>query len=233
MKLTRLLLLLPLALLASCKSPAPRPDLVDIQRFTPAAERGEAWSQYELGRAYATHWRYSEANNWYRKAALQGQRDAMYWLGLSYLNGLGTPKNTTEAYAWFNIGGSQDQLAARNGRETLAGRMTLAEIEEGNRRAAALLAEIPNAKLIYENSKTTQGKEASQSNAIATESRKASAPAPTTTTAGLGKDQPMRKTATPAPKSMEVAKPISSKAEATKPAAGKVKADELQPKSSK
>ncbi|MCX6893999.1 MAG: tetratricopeptide repeat protein [Verrucomicrobia bacterium] len=143
-------LILPLVLLAfGCKTYKEQPDLVDIRKFTPPAERGDAWAQYHLGQAYASHWRYVEAGAWYRKAAVQGNADAMYALGQNCLSGYGVPQNPIEAYAWFDIAASQNQLLARNARESLMVRMTRSETEEGNRRAAALVTEIPSQKLVY------------------------------------------------------------------------------------
>ena len=143
-------LLLPFLLVAlGCKTRPLQPDLVDIRKFTPPAERGDAWGQYQLGQAYASHWIYPNANIWYRKAALQGEADAMYALGESYLNGLGVPKNLNEAYAWFAVASTQKQIAARNARESLASRMSHTEIDDGDRRAAALLREIPPGQLLY------------------------------------------------------------------------------------
>ena len=255
MKPTRLLLLLPLALLAGCASPDPRPDLVDIQKYTIAAERGDAWGQYQLGQAYQTHWRPTEANNWFRKAALNGQRDAMYALGNNYLNGTGTTQNSLEAFAWFSVGAAQDQLAARNAAQSLASRMTMTEVEKGKQRAAELVAQIAPGKLMYEDAKVSaeKQKEANQNAAIATAAtggglvgygigqmvKKAETSSYFTDRqtgsnpdrTSYGKDQPMRKgySAPAAPKTVEVVKPISTKAEAVKPVTtGTV--EELKPK---
>ncbi|MFM2081757.1 MAG: hypothetical protein RL380_448 [Verrucomicrobiota bacterium] len=242
MKPTRLLLLLPLALLAGCASPDPRPDLVDIQKYTIAAERGDAWGQYQLGQAYQTHWRPTEANNWFRKAALNGQRDAMYALGNNYLNGTGTTQNSLEAFAWFSVGAAQDQLAARNAAQSLASRMTMTEVEKGKQRAAELVAQIAPGKLMYEDAKVSaeKAKDVATTTAVLgtaagkaeqatyfTDRQTGSNPDRTS----YGKDQPMRKgySAPAAPKTVEVVKPISTKAEAVKPVTtGTV--EELKPK---
>ncbi|MFM2296241.1 MAG: hypothetical protein RLZZ350_2654 [Verrucomicrobiota bacterium] len=235
------MLLLPLALLAGCKSPAPRPDLVDNRFYAPAAAQGNPIAQNQLGQAYETHWRPTEANSWLHKAALHGQRDAMYTLGLNYLNGAGVQRNTTEAFAWFSIGASQDQLACRNAKQTLTSRLTPAEVEEGNRRAAVLLAEIAPADLIYKepvsvklhkekNIKAEQG-------GVAVETRpvQINAPAHVAPATISGKDLPMQK-ASPAPAIKKVepvkpaaAKPASAKTDTAKPVTVKGAAEELQP----
>jgi hypothetical protein len=231
MKATRFLILLPLAVFAGCKSPAPRPDLVDNRRYAPAAEQGNPKAEGLLGQAYETHWRPTEANNWLHKAALRGQRDVMYTLGLNYLNGSGVQRNTTEAFAWFSIGASQDQLACRNAKQTLSSRLTPAEVEAGNRRAAVLLAEIAPADLIYKDPVSVKLKNektfrAEQGGAVV-EPTRVNAPAHVAApVAGYGKDLPMRKGySAPAPKNT-----VPAKTEATKPVSAKGSAEELQPK---
>ena len=42
------------------------------------------------------------AMNWYTKAAQAGNSYALYNLGHLYENGLGVPKDTIKAYAWYS-----------------------------------------------------------------------------------------------------------------------------------
>lgn len=149
MKSLHCLCLLMILAVAGCKTYKERPDLVDIRKYTPAAEHGDALAQYRLGQAYASHWQFPQANLWYQKSALQGNPNAMYSLGVNYLNGAGMPKNPIEALAWFHIATSQNQILARNAREYTIARMTHAETDQGIRRASAIVAEIPPEKLIY------------------------------------------------------------------------------------
>lgn len=51
---------------------------------------------------------YTQAVDWYRKAAEQNEAAAQYSLGLMYEQGTGVPRNLTEASRWY-------QLAAKNG----------------------------------------------------------------------------------------------------------------------
>ena len=61
---------------------------------------------YEQGRGAAQD--YTQAVDWYRKAAEQNEAAAQYSLGLMYEQGTGVPRNLTEASRWY-------QLAAKNG----------------------------------------------------------------------------------------------------------------------
>jgi TPR repeat protein len=45
---------------------------------------------------------YSEAVNWYRKAAEQGNMEAQYHLGFCYLNGHGITNDDLMAFHWIN-----------------------------------------------------------------------------------------------------------------------------------
>lgn len=158
---------LPVLLLAfGCQtSPKPSPDLLDIRRFQPAAERGEVLAQYNLGAAYASQWRPAEANQWLRKAAEQGLPEAEYSLAVNYFRGDGMPQDATEAYAWFDVAAAQGHLLAVNARESLAGRMTRVEVEAGDRRAAAIIAKIPPQNLRYRAALGQSGKQEDQGGA--------------------------------------------------------------------
>lgn len=147
--LRNLFLLLPLLAVVGCKTYKAQPDLVDIRQFKPAAERGDAWAQFRLGQAYASRWKFSEANPWYRKAALQGVPDAMHALGVNCLSGAGVPKDPIAAYAWFDVAATQTHILAANARQNLADRMSRTEIEEGDRMASDIVAQIPPMKLRY------------------------------------------------------------------------------------
>ena len=62
--------------------------------------------QIKMGETYsAGTWKISKndetAAEWYRKAALQGDPEGEYRLGLCYASGLGAPKNETVAFTWF------------------------------------------------------------------------------------------------------------------------------------
>lgn len=166
---------LPVLLLAfGCQtSPKPAPDLLDIRRFSPAAERGEVLAQYNLGAAYASQWRPLEANQWFRKAAEQGLPEAEYCLAVNSFRGDGMPEDAVEAYAWFDVAAAQGHLLAVNARESLAGRMTRVEVEAGDRRAAAIIAKIPPQNLRYRAGLGQNGKQDAQATAPATNPNRA------------------------------------------------------------
>jgi TPR repeat protein len=53
------------------------------------------------------------AADWYRKAALQGDAEGQYHLGLCYDRGLGVPKNTILALDWYNKAARQGNSSAQ------------------------------------------------------------------------------------------------------------------------
>jgi TPR repeat protein len=46
---------------------------------------------------------YSEAAQWYQKAAEQGVSEAQYRLGNLYKNGEGVPQDAETAYGWYRV----------------------------------------------------------------------------------------------------------------------------------
>lgn len=53
------------------------------------------------------------AADWYRKAALQGDPDGQYHLGLCYDRGLGVPKDSALALKWYHDAARQGNAAAQ------------------------------------------------------------------------------------------------------------------------
>ncbi len=190
---------LPVLLLAfGCQtSPKPSPDLLDIRRFQPAAERGEVLAQYNLGAAYASQWRPVEANQWLRKAAEQGLPEAEYSLAVNSFRGDGMPQDATEAYAWFDVAAAQGHLLAVNARESLASRMTRVEVEAGDRRAAAIIAKIPPQNLRYRGALGQSAKQDGQANVTAENSNRATIK-PANTAKPAAPAAPVVKTTAPA-----------------------------------
>jgi len=72
-----------------------------IRLIKPLAEQGNAKSQYNLGRMYASGQGvpqdHAKAVKWYRKAADQGDASARFNLGLMYALGQGVPQDHAEA----------------------------------------------------------------------------------------------------------------------------------------
>ena len=96
------------------QSDADRKLLADIRA---KAEKGDAQSQYELGRAFGNGslgvaQDAVEAVKWYRKAAEQGHAQAQYNLGVCYANGQGVAKDEAEAVKWYRKAAEQGTRCA-------------------------------------------------------------------------------------------------------------------------
>ena len=76
-----------------------------LARLLPAAEGGDAESQYLVGRCHhlypATGRSYEEAFRWYSAAADHGHAGALFGLGTMYENGLGVPQSRSKAASCF------------------------------------------------------------------------------------------------------------------------------------
>ncbi|HSM29877.1 MAG TPA: tetratricopeptide repeat protein [Woeseiaceae bacterium] len=80
--------------------------------WAPAAESGDADSQYGMGLLYSegivVPMDDNEALKWFGLAAEQGHGEAQYKLGVMHANGWGVPMSEAEAMKWY-------KLAAENG----------------------------------------------------------------------------------------------------------------------
>ena len=89
----------------------------EFEKFRKAAERGDAWAQYNLGVCYingdGVEQDGKEAVKWFRKAAEQGDADAQYNLGLTYYEGRGVEKDAKEGVKWFRIAAEQGDAEAQ------------------------------------------------------------------------------------------------------------------------
>jgi uncharacterized protein len=103
------------------------------------AEKGVDLFQYHLGLAYEqgkeVQQDYAEAVKWYRRAADQGRSNAQRQLGLMYYRGRGVPQDFIRAHMWLNLSAVQGDEVAEEGRETVARRMTPAQIAEAQKLA--------------------------------------------------------------------------------------------------
>jgi hypothetical protein len=76
-----------------------------LELWTELAEKGDAPSQYNLGRLYArgngVRQDFGQARLWFEKAALQGYGDAQLKLGMLYYFGDGVPINREQARTLF------------------------------------------------------------------------------------------------------------------------------------
>jgi uncharacterized protein len=136
------------------------PDAVNYLREE--AEKGSTGAQWVLSNMYAEGagvlQDYEEAVKWYRRGAEKGHTGFQYKLGLSYAEGKGVPQDYVQAHKWFNLAASgqgakveqkrRDLFAevfeppakavsweAVSNRDTVAKRMTPAQIAEAQRMA--------------------------------------------------------------------------------------------------
>ena len=73
---------------------------------------------------------YTEAVNWYRKAAEQGFASAQYRLGNMYKDGQGVIQDIVYAHMWSNIAAANGNQDGVTNRDILAKRMTASQFEK-------------------------------------------------------------------------------------------------------
>ena len=76
---------------------------------------------------------FTQAAEWYRRAAEQGLADAQYNLASIYANGDGINTDFAAAYLWFTLAAGQGDADAERGLEVIGRRMSPAELDEGQR----------------------------------------------------------------------------------------------------
>ena len=110
-----------------------------VKWYRMAAEQGRADGQYNLGDMYREGYGvpadYAEAVKWYRKAAEQGNATGQYNLGIMYYKGWGVPQNHVEAYKWYNLAATGGEKYVRKYRNSVAKKMTPAQITEAQKLA--------------------------------------------------------------------------------------------------
>ncbi|MFQ5953452.1 MAG: peptidoglycan-binding protein [Kiloniellales bacterium] len=108
--------------------------------LTKAAEQGHPRAQFLLGEAFANgrgvHKELDWAARWYGMAAMQGHRAAQFAYGVLHASGLGLPRNDVAAHAWLSLAMAGGHPAAAATRNAVARRMTPADIERAELRAA-------------------------------------------------------------------------------------------------
>ncbi len=75
----------------------------------------------------------TQAVYWFRKAAEQGYARGQYNLAGMYANGEGVPEDYVQAYAWYSIAAAQGDEDAQENKNTLAKRMTSAQVAEAQK----------------------------------------------------------------------------------------------------
>ena len=88
---------------------------------------------YQIGEGVTQD--YAEAMRWYRKAAEQGDVTTQVQLGFMYSKVKGVPQDYVQAHMWYNLAAAQGDKDARESRDSLAKKMTPAQIAEAQRLA--------------------------------------------------------------------------------------------------
>ena len=131
-------LLLSLSMTAFALSPE------QIAEYRAAADKGEAWAQYNLGIMYANGEGVPEddatAVKWYTKAAEQGDAAAQNNLGVMYEDGHGVPQDNVMAYMWWNLAAAQGDENAKKNKGKLQDKMTPADISNAQTLSRECLA---------------------------------------------------------------------------------------------
>ena len=88
-----------------------------LRWYLKAAGHGNVWAQQWLGLCYENGQiimpqDYVEAAKWFRKAAEQGEAHSQFCLGRCYLNGMGVVMDRVEAFKWFRISDSSEEVAS-------------------------------------------------------------------------------------------------------------------------
>lgn len=96
-------------------------------------------TEYNLGLKYdngdGVPQDYPMAAYWFRRAAERGEVPAQVKLGLIYEKGLGVPQNNILAHMWLNLAALKGNEVAKSSRDSVAQRMTPAQIAEAERLA--------------------------------------------------------------------------------------------------
>ena len=107
-----------------------------VRELKPLAEQGNAEAQFKLGSLYYQGWGvphdYKEAVKWLRKAADQGHVFSQTTLGTVYAEGVQgvVEKDYPQALMWFILAAARSDMEALEFRDSLANRMTPAQITE-------------------------------------------------------------------------------------------------------
>ena len=111
-----------------------------LREWRPLAEQWQAEeAQFNLGLLYengqGVPQDYLQARQWYAKAAAQGYAGAQSHLGRLYEFGHGVTEDYVQAYKWYILGAAHGDTLGAELRDTLAKRMTPAQIFQAQQRA--------------------------------------------------------------------------------------------------
>ena len=99
------------------------------------AEERSCTTQFELGDLFDKGEQgtrdYRQAVKWYKKAALNGSRQAQHRLGSMYARGQGVKQDYAKAYAWCKVAVFQNSRRARRKLKRIEARMGLQQLRRG------------------------------------------------------------------------------------------------------
>jgi uncharacterized protein len=108
----------------------------DVECFRERAQQGDSAAQYILGLSYLRGQAVTEALKWFRRSADQGSPGAQIMLADMYTQGEGVPEDLVQAHMWLNLAGAhQGYEGAQELRDTIARKMTAAQIAEAQKLA--------------------------------------------------------------------------------------------------
>lgn len=111
-----------------------------VRKARPLAERGNSGAQHLLGDAHArgrgAERSVEEAAKWFERAALQGNVDAMQWLGGHFA----AQDNRYMAFVWYGCAAKLGAAQAQRARDQLAGSLQPYDQVTGERAIAACVA---------------------------------------------------------------------------------------------
>lgn len=115
-------------------------DFLQAKRwFDKAAEQGHAGAQVNLGTLYLLGHGAPESDQmalfWFRRAAEQEDALGFAKLGSMYERGRGVPQDFIQAHMWYNLSAAHGETRASESRDTLAKRMTAAQVAEAQKLA--------------------------------------------------------------------------------------------------
>jgi TPR repeat protein len=84
-----------------------------LQHLLRAAQQGIPKGMFYVGRALTAEGKHDEAFFWYQNAAVNGYNPAIYRLGLSYLDGLGTTANRSLGISYLQRAAQAGNILAK------------------------------------------------------------------------------------------------------------------------
>ena len=110
-----------------------------LRKLEPLAKQGDATAQYNLGTMYqygqGVTRNHQTAVKWYTLAAEQGNVIAQGKLGVMYALGDGVIRDNVYAHMWGNLGASNGNKNGAKLRDSVAKRMTPADVSKAQRLA--------------------------------------------------------------------------------------------------